>query len=67
MGNKFAYTGELLEHYDLLLHVFDSLYKHKVYTLSLIHIYKAIYLTDSRAEMMIPTDRDVDMYALSIY
>ena len=32
MGNKFAYTGELLEHYDLLLHVFDSLYKHKVYT-----------------------------------
>lgn len=28
---------------------------------------KAIYLTDSRAEMMIPTDRDVDMYALSNY
>ena len=28
---------------------------------------KAIYLTDSRAEMLIPTDRDVDMYALSNY
>jgi len=28
---------------------------------------KAIYLTDSRAEMLIPTDRDVDMYALYNY
>ena len=32
MSYKFAYSGELLEHYDMLLHVFDSLYKQKVYT-----------------------------------
>lgn len=31
MSNKFAYTGELLEQYDYLLSVYDSLYKKKIY------------------------------------